>query len=378
LALLPPLIMGGGWGRWLYEALVLLVIACPCALVISTPVSIVAALSAAASAGVLVKGGVFLETAARIRVVALDKTGTLTHGHPAVQRIIPLHGSSEDEVLEVAAALEQHSGHPLARAILQAAAQRGRHPPAAESFTLVQGLGAEGRVRGRPCWVGSHRMLHERGLERAAVHRQLEAFEDAGHSVVVVGNETQVCGLIAVADTIRPGAAAVVQELRAAGIGRIALLTGDNRGTAQAVAQAVGIEDVRAELLPADKLRAVEELVRTAGPTAMIGDGINDAPALAAATLGIAMGTAGSEAAIETADIALMADDLSRVPWLMRHARRTLRIIRQNIVFALAVKAVFLILTLLDHGTLWMAIAADMGASLLVIFNALRLLRRGG
>lgn len=221
-------------------------------------------------------------------------------------------------------------------------------------------------------------MLHERGLERAAVHRQLEAFEDAGHSVVVVGNETQVCGLIAVADTIRPGAAAVVQELRAAGIGRIALLTGDNRGTAQAVAQAVGIEDVRAELLPADKLRAVEELVRTAGPTAMIGDGINDAPALAAATLGIAMGTAGSEAAIETADIALMADDLSRVPWLMRHARRTLRIIRQNIVFALAVKAVFLILTLLDHGTLWMAIAADMGASLLVIFNALRLLRRGG
>ena len=378
VAFLPPLLFGGGWGRWFYEALVLLVIACPCALVISTPVSIVAALSAAAGAGVLVKGGSFLETAARLKVVALDKTGTVTLGHPEIQRIVPLNGHTEQDLLERAAALEAHSDHPLAQAILRYAEARQVSVPRAESYRILKGKGAEGLVGGRLFWLGSHRLLHEKGLETPDVHRQIETMEDLGHSVAVIGNDSHVCGLISIADTVRPNAAFAIRGLKAAGVSRVVMLTGDNAGTAWAVARAVGIDDVRAELLPEDKLRAVEALVRAAGPTAMIGDGINDAPALAVATLGIAMGAAGSDVAIETADVALMADDLAKIPWLIRHAQRTLGVIRQNIFFALGVKAVFMALTLLNRGTLWMAIAADMGASLVVILNALRLLRARG
>ena len=374
VALVPPLLFGGAWSKWFYEALVLLVIACPCALVIATPVAIVAALSAAAGAGVLIKGGVFLETAARLRVIAIDKTGTVTQGRPEVQRIIPLNGHTEIELLERAAALETHSGHPLAQAIMQTAADRGIVVPSAEAFRLIQGRGAEGLVLGRLFWLGSRRLLLEKGLATDDIQQQFAAMEDQGHSVVIIGNDSHVCGLIGVADTVRAEAAAAIRGIRAAGVDHIVMLTGDNTGTAQAVARAVGIEDVRAEQLPEDKLRVVEDLVRSSGPTAMIGDGINDAPALAAATLGIAMGAAGSDAAIETADIALMSDDLTRIPWLIRHARRTLRIILQNIAFALTIKAFFIALTLMHHGSLWLAIAADMGASLIVIFNALRLL----
>ncbi len=375
VAAVPPLLFGGVWGVWFYEALVLLVIACPCALVISTPVSIVSALSAAAKAGVLVKGGAFLEAAASLQVVALDKTGTITRGHPEIQRLVPLNGHTEIELLERAAALEAHSDHPLAQAILRYAAARQVSVPAAEGFRIFKGKGAEGLIGGRLFWLGSHRLLHEKVLETPELHSRIEALEDLGHSVVVIGNENHVCGLISIADTIRAEASAAIRQMNALGVGHIVILTGDNAGTAQAVARAVGISDVRAELLPEDKLHAVEGFVRDYGPTAMIGDGINDAPALAAATLGIAMGAAGSDAAIETADIALMSDDLSKIPWLICHAQRTLRVIRQNIFFALGVKTVFMALTLLNMGTLWMAIAADMGASLIVIFNALRLLR---
>ena len=308
-------------------------------------------------------------------MVALDKTGTVTRGHPELQAIVPLNGHTERDLLERAAALETHSDHPLAQAILRYAEARQVSVPAAEGFGIFKGKGAEGLIKGRLFWLGSHRLLHEKGLETPDVHARIEAMEDLGHSVVVIGNENHVCGLISIADTIRGEAAQALRGIEAAGVGRIVMLTGDNAGTAQAVARAVGIADVRAELLPEDKLHAVEGFVRDVGPTAMIGDGINDAPALAAATLGIAMGAAGSDAAIETADIALMSDDLAKIPWLIRHAQRTLRIIRQNIFFALGVKAVFMALTLLNMGTLWMAIAADMGASLLVILNALRLLR---
>lgn len=374
VALVPPLLFGGAWGAWFYEALVLLVIACPCALVISTPVSIVSALSAAARAGVLVKGGAFLEAAASLKVVALDKTGTVTRGHPEIQTIVPLNGHTERDLLERAASLETHSDHPLAQAILRYAESRQVSVPSAEGFTIFKGKGAEGLIGGRLFWLGSHRLLHEKVLETPELHSRIEALEDLGHSVVVIGNESHVCGLISIADTIREEAAAAFRQMKSQGVGHIVMLTGDNAGTAQAVARAVGIDDVRAELLPEDKLHAVEGFVRDFGPTAMIGDGINDAPALAAATLGIAMGAAGSDAAIETADIALMSDDLSKIPWLIGHAQRTLRVIRQNIFFALGVKAVFMALTLLNRGTLWMAIAADMGASLLVILNALRLL----
>ena len=375
VAFLPPLVAGGHWGKWFYEALVILVIACPCALVISTPVSIVAGLTRAARAGVLIKGGAFLEAAARIRVVALDKTGTLTHGRPEVQRIVPLDHHTERELLATAAALEGESEHPLARAILRRAEKEGVSPVKAERFQAVKGKGAEGWIDGRRFWIGSHRFAHENIRESPDAHQKAEDLEDAGHSVIAIGNAEHVCGLVSVADTVRTEACRAVAAMRTAGVRRVVMLTGDNEGTARAVADETGVDDFRAELLPEDKLRIVQDLARTHGHVAVIGDGINDAPALAAATLGIAMGAAGTDAAIETADVALMSDDLSKVPWLFNHGRRTMTVIRQNVAFALSVKALFLILALCGVATLWMAIAADMGASLLVIFNALRLLR---
>ena len=373
--LLPPLVFGGQWEYWVYRALSLLVIACPCALVISTPVSIVAALAAAARQGVLIKGGVYVEAPARLRAVALDKTGTLTQGKPAVVEVVPLAEHDERELLERAAALEARSDHPLAQAVVAYAQERGIKPAAAEDFQIVQGKGATGRVNGQAYWLGSHRYLEERGQETEEVHQRLEAMAAAGRTVVAVGNDRHVCGFIALADTVRPQARQTLQALREAGVDHVVMLTGDNRGTAEAIARETGVGEVMAELLPADKVAAVEALVARYGNVAMVGDGVNDAPAMGRATVGIAMGAIGSDAAIETADIALMSDDLTKLPWLIRHARRTLMVIRQNIGFSLAVKAVFVALTFTDYASLWAAIAADTGASLLVIFNGLRLLR---
>lgn len=349
-------------------------IACPCALVISTPVSIVAALASAARAGVLIKGGAFLEAAAHLRVIALDKTGTVTHGRPEVQDIVPLNDHTEKDLVERAAALEADSEHPLARAILRHAQAQTLKIPRTENFRAVKGKGVEASIEGRSFWLGSHRFMEEKGSETAIAHERAGAIEDEGHSVVAIGSDRHVCGLISVADTIRKEAAASIAALRRAGIKKIVILTGDNEVTAESVAKAVGADEVRAELLPEDKLHAVEELVQRSGPTAMVGDGINDAPALAAATLGIAMGSEGTDVAIETADIALMSDNLMKLPWLIRHSHRTLNIVKQNIVFALGVKLFFMSLALAKIATLWMAIAADMGTSLLVISNALRLL----
>jgi Cd2+/Zn2+-exporting ATPase len=372
---LPPLAFDGHWSQWFYEGLVLLVIACPCALVISTPVSIVAALTCAASRGVLVKGGPYIEAPARLKAIAMDKTGTLTEGRPDVGRVVPLSGHTEAEVLEIAAAVEMRSEHPLARAIMREAEARGIRPVSAEGFQAMRGKGATAKLGGRFVWIGSHRLLEERGQETSEMHERLEELERGGASVVVVGEDHHVCGLIAVADRIRPHARAAVAQMRAAGVERVVMLTGDNRGTGEAIGREAGVDEIQAELLPEDKLAAVEELVARYGDVAMIGDGVNDAPAMARATLGIAMGAAGTDAALETADIALMGDDLLGVAWLVRHSHRTLRIIRQNIFASLGVKAIFVGLTLAGHASLWAAIAADMGASLLVIFNGLRLLR---
>jgi Cd2+/Zn2+-exporting ATPase len=375
LAVLPPLLLNQSFSLWAYRALVLLVIACPCALVISTPVTIVAGLAAAARQGVLVKGGSHLEQAAHIQALALDKTGTLTVGRPQVVQVTSLNGHTEDEVLQRAAALESGSLHPLAQAILEYVKQRGiPFEPAADART-IPGKGAEGRWDGRLFWLGSHRWLEERGQETPEVHSRLEALTDAGSTVVVVGNEHHVCGLIALTDTVRPGVSKVLKSLRQAGVESIVMLTGDNRGTAQVIARQVGIDEFEAEVLPEQKVQAVERLLARHGTVAMIGDGVNDAPALARATLGIAMGAIGSDAAIETADVALMSDDLTTLPWLFRHARRTLSIIRQNITFSLGVKALFAALTLWGWSSMWGAIAADAGASLLVVMNGLRLLR---
>lgn len=375
VAVIPPLVFGGAWSEWFYSALVLLVIACPCALVISTPVSIVASLAASARAGVLIKGGVFVELPARLKAIAMDKTGTITRGEPEVVRVLPFGDHTEEELLSRAAALEARSTHPLARAVLRHAESRGIAPAPATDVQMLKGKGLTGTFEGEAYWLGSHRYVVERGQDRPEIALQAEALEGDGKTVIVIGNSRHVCGLVAVADTIRPEAREVVRQLHAAGVQRIVMLTGDNRVTAEAIAREVGIDEVHAELLPDDKVAQVEALVSRHGTVAMVGDGVNDAPAMARASLGVAMGAIGSDAAIETADIALMTDDISRLPWLIRHSRRTLTVIRQNIVFSLGVKAVFFVLTFAGMASLWGAIAADVGASLLVVGNALRLLR---
>ncbi len=375
MLVIPPLAFGGDWSVWLYRSLVLLVIACPCALVISTPVSVVAALAAAARNGVLIKGGVFIELPAQLKAIAMDKTGTLTQGAPAVVDVVPMNGHDEAELLMRAGALELNSNHPLARAIVDEAKRRDIELVAADNFETIQGKGASGRINGKPFWLGSHRYLEQRGQETPEVHEQLESMQEAGRTVVVVGNDEHVCGFITLADAIREETRDAIHQLHEAGVEQLVMLTGDNEGTAKAIAKEAGIDEVHAELLPEDKVTAVERLVEQYEHVAMIGDGVNDAPALARASLGLAMGAAGSDAAIETADIALMSDDLSKLPWLIHHSRRTLSIIRQNIAFSLAVKALFVVLTFAGFASLWAAIAADMGASLLVIANGLRLLR---
>ncbi len=374
--LTPPLVLGGDWYVWLYRSLVLLVIACPCALVISTPVTVVAALASAARNGVLIKGGVFIELPAQLKAIAMDKTGTITRGSPTVIDVVPMNGHDEEELLTRAGALEANSNHPLARAVIEETTRRGMTVPAAEQFETIQGKGATGVINGDTFWLGSHRYLEERGQETPEVHKQLQEMQAAGRTVVVIGNDLHVCGFITLADAIREESRDAVQSLHDAGIEHLVMLTGDNKGTATAIAKEAGIDEVHAELLPEDKVAMVENLVEKYGTVAMIGDGVNDAPALARASLGLAMGAAGSDAAIETADIALMSDDLSKLPWLIHHSRRTLNIIRQNIAFSLAIKALFVVLTMAGYSSLWAAIAADTGASLLVIANGLRLLRR--
>ncbi|MCB2181304.1 MAG: heavy metal translocating P-type ATPase [Desulfobulbaceae bacterium] len=374
IAALLPILTGISWAEGVYRGLVILVIACPCALVISTPVSIVSALTAAARNGVLIKGGLYLESAGRLRVLALDKTGTLTKGRPEVRRLVPLDGHSERELLERAAALEADSEHPLARAILRKARESEIDVVPTEQFIAVPGKGAEGRIAGRLFWIGSHRMMHEKAQETPEIHAWAKELEDAGHSVVAIGNESHVCGLISIADSLREGVPQIIADIKQAGVKRIVMLTGDNEGTARTIAAEAGIDEYRCELLPEDKVEAIGRLVREDKFVAMVGDGINDAPAMAAATFGIAMGAMGTDAALETADMALMSDDLSKLPWLIRHSRRTLRNIQQNISFALGLKLVFIVLTLFGMSSLWMAIAADTGATLLVVFNGLRLL----
>jgi len=370
----PPLVLNGAWSHWFYQGLVLLVIACPCALVISTPVSIVAALTSAARQGVLVKGGRFLELAAGLQAIAFDKTGTLTMGRPEVREVIPLSGHTGNELLEIASAIESQSRHPLAEAIVRHATALGIRPAPATDFQALSGKGATAMLLGRSVWIGSYRNLAERGQETPELRARFNSLAEQESSVVVVGNDEHVCGLIALGDAIRSNAATTLAALRQIGIGRIVMLTGDNAATARAVASATGVDDLRAELLPEDKVNVIAELVQQHGIVAMIGDGVNDAPAMARATFGIAMGHVGTDTALETADIVLINDDLSRIPWLIGHARRMLQIIRQNITASLAVKAGFACLTISGYASLWAAIAADTGVSLVVVMNALRLL----
>ncbi len=375
VALVPWLAFGQPWQAWLYRALVLLVIACPCALVISTPVSIVAGIARAAGQGILIKGGAYLEQAGSLRVVAFDKTGTLTVGRPTVTDVIPCQGQAAATVLGLAAAVEARSEHPLAAAVLHGA----RHDPlgqkyAVADFEAVTGKGVRASVDGTTYYVGSPRLFAELGLPLDGAAEHVRRLGTGGKTVLVVGTERELVGLVAVADRLRHGAREAVAELRRAGVERVVLLTGDHEQTARAIAAAVGADEYRAGLLPEEKVAAVRELRARYGRVAMVGDGVNDAPALASATVGIAMGAAGSDVALETADVALMADDLHKVAYAMALSRRALGTIRQNIAFALVLKGLFLALALPGVATLWLAIAADMGASLLVTLNGMRLL----
>ena len=390
VVVLPPVLGMGTWSEWLYRGLVLLVIGCPCALVISTPVSIVSAITSAARAGVIVKGGSYLEALGKVRVVAFDKTGTLTRGEPqVVDARCPVHAEPATtaecaacrRMLTVAAAIESQSEHPLAQAIVREAQRQGLDwtGDRIEDVAAVSGRGIRGKVNGHPITLGSHTFIHPNHDTIAhdpAFCRTIETVEANGNTVMVVDcANCGVQGYIAVADTLRDDAAEAIRELKASGITRTVMLTGDNAITAAVISKLAGIDEFKAGLLPENKVAAVEDLLTAYGDVAMVGDGINDAPALAKATVGIAMGAAGSATALETADIALMTDNLLRLPFSIRLGRRTLATIQQNIAFALALKVVFLVLAVLGIATLWMAVFADVGASLIVILNGMRLLR---
>jgi Cd2+/Zn2+-exporting ATPase len=375
VALVPPLVGWGGAAQWLYRALVLLVIACPCALVIATPVAYVSALAAAARRGVLIKGGIHLERLATIRAIAFDKTGTLTHGRPDVLDVLSVSSATPEDVLRLAAAVERRSEHPIATAIVKRAEALGVAVAPIADFRASHGLGAEGIVDGSRVLVGSARWLGDRGVDIAPAQGALASQAARGRTATLVAVNSRVIGLVALADAPRHAARDVVDLLRASGVSHMAVLTGDEDGAARSVAEAVGVGDVRARLLPSEKVDAVRRLRTEWGSVAMIGDGVNDAPALAASDVGIAMGAVGSDSALETADVALMGDELAVLPFAIRLSRAAVRTVRLNIVLALAVKAAFLAMAIAGETSLWMAIVADTGTSLVVIANSLRLLR---
>lgn len=378
IIVIPPLFLGGDWGEWVYRGLAVLVVGCPCALVISTPVSIVTAIGNAAKNGVLIKGGLHLEEAANLSIIAFDKTGTLTKGVPTVTDFVRIQGPEDKELLAIAAAIEKGSQHPLASAIVRKADQHVSDIAnwKVDEFTSITGKGAKAVVNDQLYFIGSPRLFQEllpNGID-TGLNESIELLQLQGKTVMVLGTEKEVMALIAVADEIRTSSKEVIQKLRSLGITKTVMLTGDNRATGEAIGEQVDIHEVKAELLPEQKLQAIKEL-KTNGKVAMVGDGVNDAPALAVADLGIAMGGAGTDVALETADIALMGDDLSKLPFTISLSRKTLTIIKQNIAFALLIKLVALLLIVPGWLTLWIAIFADMGATLIVMLNGMRLLR---
>jgi Cd2+/Zn2+-exporting ATPase len=384
--IVPPLLFGGEWlgeSGWIYRALTMLVIACPCALVISTPVTVISAITAAARQGVLIKGGAYLEALGTVKAFAFDKTGTLTRGEPVVTQTQSMHCTSTDDckecddVLALAAAVERRSTHPLARAVVDAAQQRGIASAyaAADNVQTLAGRGVRGDVGGHHVTAGSHAYFDAEYPHETAVCALVDEAEANGQTTMLVGDERGVRGFVAVADLPRDEARDVVRSLQGMG-GTVAMLTGDNPAVAHAVGAQIGVDDIRANLLPEDKVAAVEALREQYKSVAMIGDGINDTPALAAANVSVAMGGAGSAQALETANIALMADGLKQLPDAVRLARFARRLIVENVAISFGVKALFLVLAFFGGTSLWMAVLADMGISLLVTLNGMRPLRR--
>jgi Cd2+/Zn2+-exporting ATPase len=380
IAVVPPLagtIAGSAqaFDVWLYRALALLVVACPCALVISTPVSFVSALTTAARQGVLIKGGAHLERLGGVQCVAFDKTGTLTHGRVTVTDVVGVGGVSSHGVLSVAAALESRSEHPIGRAIVDRARLAGVEVTAGHAFRALPGLGAEATVAAAPAIVGSHRLFEERQLCTPALHERIDEVAGRGATPVLVGHGGAPLGVIGLADEMRADGREVVAELREQGIARVVLLTGDAKASAAAAHARAALDEAHAELLPADKVEHLARLRAAYGPVAMVGDGVNDAPALAAADVGVAMGAAGSDVALEAADVALMSDDLAKLPFAIRLGRATRANVRVNVSVAFGLKLAFVGLAAAGLATLWLAVLADTGASLLVTANSLRLLK---
>jgi Cd2+/Zn2+-exporting ATPase len=375
MAVIPPLAFGGPWLEWVYKSLVLLVIACPCALVISTPVTIVSGLAAAARRGILIKGGVYLEEGSKLAWLALDKTGTITHGKPVQTDFEPLDGIDPQEVRCLAASLASRSDHPVSQAIAVSAESAGIMPREVADFSALAGRGVTGHIGKRVYYLGNSRLMTENGFSDTGLSTRITALERQGKSVVLLADKKRPLALFGVADTIKESSREAIADLHRLGV-RTMMLTGDNQHTAEAIARSAGIDEIRAGLLPEDKLNIIETFQDNGGTVGMVGDGINDAPALARADVGFAMGAAGSDTAIETADVALMDDDLRKVAVFVHLSRTTSAVLKQNIALALGIKVVFLVLTLMGHATMWMAVFADMGASLIVVANGLRLLRK--
>ncbi|MDR1888620.1 MAG: heavy metal translocating P-type ATPase [Zoogloeaceae bacterium] len=376
VATLGPVLTGGTWRDWLYEALVILVIACPCALVISTPVTVVSGLTAAARRGILIKGGVHLERGRLLKAIAFDKTGTLTRGRPALTDVAALGGMAEEHALRLAASLDEPSAHPVARALVSGWRERqpGVTLESVTAFAVLPGRGVRGVIDGKAWQLGNHRWIEESAVCSPELEARLTEVEQAGKTAVVLFSADGPAALFALSDLPRPESAQAVADLAGLGV-RAILLSGDNPAAVRSIAERLGIEDARGNLLPEDKQAIIAELKTRHGAVGMVGDGVNDAPALAQADIGIAMGAAGTATALETADVAIMDDDPRKAARFIRLSRRAMSILRQNIAFALGIKALFLALALTGQATLWMAVFADMGASLLVVGNGLRLLR---
>ncbi|AEV17966.1 cadmium-translocating P-type ATPase [Geobacillus sp. NFOSA3] len=377
LAVIPPLFMGADWSEWIYRGLAVLVVGCPCALVISTPVSIVTAIGNAAKNGVLIKGGIYLEEAGNLKVIAFDKTGTLTKGIPSVTDVVTYNGN-ENELMTITAAIEKGSQHPLASAIIRKAEEDGLNfnDVSVEEFQSITGKGVKAKVNNAMYYVGSPGLFEEllpNGIQ-SEIKEQITTLQIQGKTVMALGTEKEILALIAVADEIRESSKEVIRKLHQVGIEKTVMLTGDNQRTAEAIGKQVGVSDIKADLLPEDKLNFIKELRDKYRSVAMVGDGVNDAPALAASTVGVAMGGAGTDTALETADIALMSDDLSKLPYTIKLSRKALAIIKQNITFSLGIKVLALLLIVPGWLTLWLAIFADMGATLIVTLNSMRLL----
>lgn len=371
---LPWLAFHQPFAPWFYNGLVLLVISCPCALVISTPVSIVSAIGNASRHGVLIKGGAYLEQMGSIKAIAFDKTGTLTKGRPTVTDIVLANGFSETEFLEIAGGIEKWSEHPLAHAVVDRAKGLALKP--ATLFKALAGRGTQAEVEGQTVYIGNLRLFIELGHDSVKFGADLADLEQQGKTVMLMGTQEFIYGMIAVADTLRENSKDAIKALHGAGMKHISMLTGDNDRVADAIARKLDLDDFYSELLPEDKVAAVKKIAREYGNVVMVGDGVNDAPALAMATVGIAMGVAGSDTALETADVALMTDDLGKLPYIIKLSHKTVAIIKQNISFSLLIKMIFLVFLMFGKGNLWLAVFADMGASLLVTLNGMRLMRR--